>query len=76
MENRLGGINFTSKKNSYRKNARHEISVDAVSAIRNGFVFFENYFTDVIYGVGLWSDGWWNGKIPLEYLHFHELKCL
>jgi hypothetical protein len=74
MKNRLGGINFTSKENSYRNNATHEISVDAVSAIGNGFVFFGNYFTDVIYGVGLWTDGWWNGKIPLEYLHFHELK--
>ena len=64
QQSRFGGINFCSKKNSYRREATHEIHVDAVSALKQGFFFFGNRFTDVIYGSGKWSDGWWNGRIP------------
>ena len=35
-------------------------------------LFFGNWFFDVIFGIGKWDNGAWDGKIPLKYL---EIKA-
>ena len=74
QQGRKGGINFCSKVNKYRKKASHEIHVDAERALRNGFTFFGNRFSEVIFAMGVWEGERWTGKIPLEYLHIIQRK--
>ena len=74
QQSRFGGINFCSKENHYREGSSHEIHVDAASAYNDGYFFFGNYFSDVIYGTGKWCDDGWNGRIPLEYFQFYETE--
>lgn len=68
QQKRLGGINFSSGKNSYRHKATHKIQVNAELALSKGYVFLGNRFSNVCFGMGKWFGGAWTGKIPLEYL--------
>ena len=59
---REGGINFTvQKRGGYKKKATHEVHVDIVKAIQKGYSFFENEFTGIVYGQGVWQGSWWSG---------------
>ena len=68
---RPGGINFCSKKSGgYKPRATHEVGVNLPFAVADGYTFFENRFSGLIFGVGKWNQGrnWWNGNIPWQYL--------
>lgn len=72
QQQRLGGISLCSKQNKYRKKSTHEIHIDAQRALKDGFTFFGNRFSEVIFCTGKWEGIGWNGKIPLEYLHINQ----
>ena len=70
-----GGVNFSlNKPGGYRRGVQNPVkieSADLVKAINEGFVFFENAFSGIVYGCGIWSSkglGWWDGKIPIRFL--------
>ena len=68
---RKGGINFCVQKSAgYRPEATHEVTVNLPIAIADGFCFFENRFSRLVFGMGRWNweMDWWDCKIPLEYL--------
>ena len=76
---RPGGVNFSLNKPG--RNWRGVLtpkkieSADLVKAINEGFVFFENAFSGIVYGCGVWSSkglGWWDGKIPIRFLTHPE----
>ena len=68
QQRRKGGINFSTGKNVYRERATHAIEVDADSAMKLGYTFFGNRFSDVVFAPGKWEQGQWGGKIPLKFL--------
>ena len=48
---------------------------DLVALINEGFVFFENAFSGIVYGCGMWRSkglGWWDGmhSLPEPYAMF------
>ena len=53
---RLGGVNFSPRESGgYRPKASHEICIEQgnlQTAIAQDFMFFENRFSGIIYGVG------------------------
>ena len=73
---RFGGVNFTiAKRGGYRNKADCLVSLNSKSlssAIMDGFEFFENRFSGIVYGAGKWNSEkqQWAGKIPLNYLSF------
>lgn len=69
---RKGGINLSSGESSYKPTATHKIIIKAELAHENGFVFFGNRFSQVIFGCGMWEDGQWSGKIPIDYLEIQH----
>ena len=80
---RAGGINFHPKvAGGYRPNADHDMVIGEFQlnqALVDGFVFFENHFSGLVFGLGKWKQdkGWWDGVIPLRYVeikpHDHRL---
>jgi len=73
---RFGGVNFTiAKRGGYRNKADCLVSLNSKSlssAIMDGFEFFENRFSGIVYGARKWNSEkqQWEGKIPLNYLSF------
>ena len=69
---RPGGINFTVlHRGGYRKKADSLVTISSeklILAISDGFYFFENRFSGIIYGAGQWKGTKWEGKIPVSYL--------
>ena len=71
---REGGVNFNPRiSGGYRPRAEFEAIIsetELAKAIKNGIQFFENRFSGLVYGVGAWNQGkgWWDGKIPREYV--------
>ena len=71
---RAGGINFHPKvAGGYRPNADHDMVIGEFQlnqALVDGFVFFENHFSGLVFGLGKWKQdkGWWDGVIPLRYV--------
>ena len=70
---RKSSVNFTSGKNLYKSQASHEIEVDVETARVQGYAFFGNWFTNIIYGIGKWEQGQCSGKIPLKFLTIKKL---
>ena len=75
-QGRTGGINLCSERNSrlFRPSASDTSFIHVRDCLKLGIFFFGNFFTDVILCTGSWDDGVWNGKIPLECLHFKKRK--
>ena len=75
-QGRTGGINLCSERNSrlFRPSASDTSFIHVRDCLKLGTFFFGNFFTDVILCTGSWDDGVWNGKIPLECLHFKKRK--
>ena len=72
---RSGGINFLAcKSGGYRPKANTIITIDLqqlTAAIENGFIFFHNRFSGLVFGIGKKdNDGLWDGKIPLSTSQF------
>ena len=69
---RPGGINFTvSHRGGYRKKADSLVTIRSeklILAIYDGFNFFENRFSGIVYGARQWKGTKWEGKIPVSYL--------
>ena len=52
------GMNFTvGKRWRYRIKATHLLKLDVVKAVSAGFLFHENKYTGIVYGLGLMVDG-------------------
>ena len=77
---RIGGINFNPRvSGGYRPRAAlvvHITEEKLILAIREGFQFFENCFSSLVFGVGKWNqeEMYWDGKIPLEYLSIEQRR--
>ena len=74
QQGRKGGINLSTGTNSYKASASHEIEIKADAAHKNGHAFFGNRFTDVVFAMGKWEQGQWNGKVDLEFLKITPLR--
>ena len=71
---RSGGINFCPRETGgYRPKAPYKVCIEEAqlqAAISEGLVFFENRFSELVFGVGRWDyqKNWWDGRIPMDYL--------
>ena len=71
---RAGGINFYPKvAGGNCPNANYDMVIGEFQlnqALVDGFVFFENHFSGLVFGLGKWKQekGWWDGVIPLRYV--------
>ena len=70
QQSRRGGINLCTGKNSYKEGASHEIEIIADAAHQDGHEFFGNRFSDVVFAMGKWTHGHWDGKVGLKFLKF------
>ena len=70
------GINFSAKvKGNYRPSASHELKISndkMQSLVKQGYDFFENRFSGLVYGLGRWQKDWWENWIPLEIFDEEE----
>ena len=77
---RIGEINFNPRvSGGYRPRAASVVHITEeklILAIREGFQFFENRFSSLVFGVGKWNqeEMYWDGKIPLEYLSIEQRR--
>ena len=69
QQSRRGGINLCTGKNSYKEGASHEIEIIADAAHQDGHEFFGNRFSDVVFAMGKWTHGHWDGKVGLEFFN-------
>ena len=75
---RIGGINFSPKIcGGYRPQADSIVKIkeeELIRAMREGFQFFENRFSSLVFGVGKWNQEkmYWNGNIPLKFLSIEK----
>ena len=72
---RIRGINFNC--GGYRPRAHSIVKIkeeELIRAIREGFQFFENRFSSLVFGVGKWNQEkmYWNGNIPLKFLSIEK----
>ena len=74
QQSRKGGINLSTGVNSYKEWASHEIEIDADAAHKDGHAFFGNRFSDVVFAMGKWKQGHWDGKVGLEFLKIKLLR--
>ena len=74
QQGRKGGINLSTGVNSYKEWASHEIELDAEAAHKDGHAFFGNRFSDVVFAMGKWKQGHWDGKVGLEFLTIKLLR--
>merc|ERR1712002_660009 len=54
--------------------ASHEIELDAEAAHKDGHAFFGNRFSDVVFAMGKWKQGHWDGKVGLDFLKIKLLR--
>ena len=74
QQGRKGGINLSTGVNSYKEWASHEIELDAEAAHKDGHAFFGNRFSDVVFAMGKWKQGHWDGKVGLDFLKIKLLR--
>ena len=74
QQSRRGGINLCTGKNSYKEGASHEIEIIADAAHQDGHEFFGNRFSDVVFAMGKWTHGHWDGKVGLKFLKIKPLR--
>ena len=66
MDIKRAGVQFTIQTSgSNKKRATHDFQIDILKAIKKGYQFFENKFTGIVYGQGVWDGSWWTGEIFL-----------
>ena len=74
----VGGMNFNAKTcGGHRPWADSIIKIkeeELIKALEEGFQFFEDCFSSLVYGVGKWNQDkmYWNGKIPLKFLSIEK----
>ena len=66
MDIKRAGVHFTIQTSgSTKKRATHDFQIDILKVIKKGYQFFENKFTGIVYGQGVWDRSWWTGEILL-----------
>ena len=56
MAIKRAGVHFNIQTcDSKKKRATHDFQIDILKAIKKGYQFFENKFTGIVYGQGVWD---------------------